>query len=248
MYTYDDVLNALHDLELKNPDVLLNIPENDTRGKLKIPRDILPGTPDTAVYKHNKTCRECLLKCKQDGEAMEKNLKDNSRVYFKTTDKNNHCFYQSELTYLHEHINEIEGFNKYTAVHLKYQMLMHLIANLSNTELMKKIFTHAWFKIMVLHACPKAWILQFLHSKHWGDAKSMLGLIADMCKKNGTLINYLGSNAEYVQCGPYSDGECHADIYILYNGYSHYTPTGTECFSNMHMNNYRFQACLHGRF
>ena len=33
MYTYDDVLDALHDLELKNTNVLLNIPENEKRGK-----------------------------------------------------------------------------------------------------------------------------------------------------------------------------------------------------------------------
>ena len=33
MYTYDDVLDALHDLELKNPNVLLNIPENKEIGK-----------------------------------------------------------------------------------------------------------------------------------------------------------------------------------------------------------------------
>ena len=33
MYTYDDVLDALHALELKKPNVLLNIPENEKRGK-----------------------------------------------------------------------------------------------------------------------------------------------------------------------------------------------------------------------
>ena len=33
MYTYDGVLDALHDLELKNPNVLLNIPENRKEAK-----------------------------------------------------------------------------------------------------------------------------------------------------------------------------------------------------------------------
>ena len=43
MYTYDDVIDALHDLELKNPNVLLNIPENEKRGKKTFPKDHIPG-------------------------------------------------------------------------------------------------------------------------------------------------------------------------------------------------------------
>ena len=46
MYTYDDVLDALHDLELKNPNVLLNIPENEKGGKKPFPKDHIPGSPD----------------------------------------------------------------------------------------------------------------------------------------------------------------------------------------------------------
>ena len=61
-------------------------------------------------------------------------------------------------------------------------MLIHLIENLPNTELMKQIFDQVWYKIMCFHACPKAWIPKFLHSKEWGDAKSISGLIAHMWK------------------------------------------------------------------
>ena len=57
-------------------------------------------------------------------------------------------------------------------------MLIHVTENLPNKELIKQIFDQAWYKIMCLHACYKAWILKILHSKEWGDAKSMLGLIA----------------------------------------------------------------------
>ena len=50
MYTHDDVLDALHDLELKNPNVLLNIPENEKRDKKTFPKDHIPGSPDTTKY------------------------------------------------------------------------------------------------------------------------------------------------------------------------------------------------------
>ena len=83
-------------------------------------------------------------------------------------------------------------------------------------------------EIMILNTCPKAWILKFLHSKEWGDAYSMLGLIAHMWKIKITLINYLEYDAEFVTYGPYCGRECHADIYIIYNGWSHYTATGTN--------------------
>ena len=63
MYTYDDVLDALHDLEPKNPNVLLNIPENEKRSKKTFPKDHIPGSPDTTKYPHNKTSRDCLLRC-----------------------------------------------------------------------------------------------------------------------------------------------------------------------------------------
>ena len=79
---------------------------------------------------------------------MEKILFEKSRVYIKTPDKNHHCFYQAVLTSLHQYISDLEGFYKYTTVHLKYQMLIHLIENLPNTELMKQIFDQAWYKIV----------------------------------------------------------------------------------------------------
>ena len=52
MHTYDNVLKALHDLELKNLNVLLNIPENDKRGKKRIPKDHISGSSDTTKYPH----------------------------------------------------------------------------------------------------------------------------------------------------------------------------------------------------
>ena len=104
MHTHDDVLKALHDLELKNPNVLLNIPESDKRGKKRIPKDLISGSPVTTKYPHIKTFRDCILKCRQDGEALDKILFEKSRVYVKTPDRNNHCFYQSVLTSLHDYI------------------------------------------------------------------------------------------------------------------------------------------------
>ena len=100
-------------------------------------KDLIPGSPDRTKYPHNKMSKECLLRCQQDGEVMEKILFEKSRMYIKTPDKNNHCFYQVALTSLHQYISDLEGFHKYTTVHLKYQMLIHLIPN---TELMKQIF------------------------------------------------------------------------------------------------------------
>ena len=40
----------------------------------------------------------------------------------------------------------------------------------------------------------------------------------------------MGYNVEFVVFGPY-EGEGHADIYIIYNGWSHYTATGTAAFA-----------------
>ena len=152
-----------------------------------MPKDLIPGSPDSNKYPHNKTSKECLLRCRQYGEVMEKILFEKSRVFIKTPDKNHHCFYQAVLTSLHQYISDLEGFHKYTAVHLKYQMLIHLIENLPNTELMKQIFDQAWYKIMCFHACLKAWILKFLHTKEWGDAKSMLGIYVEYVEnKNHT--------------------------------------------------------------
>ena len=161
MHTYDDVLKALNNLELKNPNVLLNIPESDKRGKKRIPKDHIPGSPDTTKYPHNKTSRDCILKCRQDGEALDKILFEKSRVYVKTPDRNNHCFYQG-------YIKGLKNFCKCTAVHLKYQMMLHLLKNIHNTELMKQIFAEAWYEIMGFHTCSKAWILNFLHIREWG--------------------------------------------------------------------------------
>ena len=168
MHTYDDVLRALHDLELKNPKVLLNIPENNTKGKGKIPKDHIPFSPDTTKYPHNNTSKDCLLRCEQDGKNLDKILYDKSRVYIKTHDQNHHCFYQAVLTSLHQYIKHLEGFNKYTTVHRKYQMLLHLLNNIQNRKLMKKIFGHAWFEIIFLRTCPKAWIFKFIQTKQWG--------------------------------------------------------------------------------
>ena len=108
-----------------------------------MPKDLIPGSPDSTKYQYNKTSKECLLRCRQDGEVMEKILFEKSRVYIKTPDKNHHCFYQAVLTSLHQYISDPEGFHKYTAVHLKDQMLIHLIENLPNTELMTQIFDQA---------------------------------------------------------------------------------------------------------
>ena len=66
--------------------------------------------------------KECLLRCQQDREALDKILFEKFRVYIKTPDKNHHCFYQAVLTSLHEYISDLEGFHKNIAVHLKYQM------------------------------------------------------------------------------------------------------------------------------
>ena len=38
LHTYDNVLQGLHALEIKNPNVLLNIPEENKKGKKKIPK------------------------------------------------------------------------------------------------------------------------------------------------------------------------------------------------------------------
>ena len=76
MYTYHDVLDALHDLEHKNPNVLLNIPENEKRGKKSFPKDHIPGSPDTTKYP--KTSRDCLLRCRQDGNNLDKILYEKS--------------------------------------------------------------------------------------------------------------------------------------------------------------------------
>ena len=168
MHTYDDVLKALHDLELKNPNVLLNIPKSDKKGKKRIPKDHILGSSDTTKYPHNKTSRDCMLRSRQDGEALDKILFEKSSqdfIYVKTPDRNNHCFYQSMLTSLHEYIKVLKNFYKYTAVHLKYQMMLHLLKNIHNTGLMKQIFGQAWYEIMCFHTCPKAWILKFLYTR-----------------------------------------------------------------------------------
>ena len=62
----------------------------------------------------------------------------------------------------------------------------------------------------------------------------MLGLIAHMWKIKITLINYLGYDAEFIVFGPNDEGISHADI--IYNGWSHYTATGTAL--HVHMNRY----------
>ena len=38
LHIYDDVLQALHDLEIKNPNVLLYISEKNKKGKKKCPK------------------------------------------------------------------------------------------------------------------------------------------------------------------------------------------------------------------
>ena len=63
-----------------------------------------------------------------------------------------------------------------------------------------------------------------------GDANSMLGLIAHLWKIKITLINYLTYDAVFVVYGPY-EAVSNADIYIIYNGWSHYTATGTAAFA-----------------
>ena len=165
MHTCDDTLKALHDLELKNPNVLLNIPESDKSGKKRIPKDLIPGSPDTTIYPHNKTSSDCILKYRQDGEALDKILFQKSKVYVKTPDRNNHCCYQCVLTSLHEYIKGLKNFHKYNAVQLKYQIMLHLLKNIHNRELMKQIFAEAWYKIMCFNTCPTAWIFKFLHTR-----------------------------------------------------------------------------------
>ena len=61
----------------------------------------------------------------------------------------------------------------------------------------------------------------------------MLGLIAHMWKIKITLINYLRYDEEFVVYGPYEAVD-NADIYIIYNGWSHYTATGTAFALHAH--------------
>ena len=51
-----------------------------------------------------------------------------------------------------------------------------------------------------------------------------------MWKIKITLINYLIYDAEFVVYGPY-ETVSNADIYLIHNGWSHYTATGTAAFA-----------------
>ena len=86
--------------------MLLNIPENEERGKKTFPKDHIPGSLDTTKYPHNKKSRDCLLRCRQDGH----NLDEKSIVYVKTPQRNNHCFYEAVLSSMHEYIKGLKHF------------------------------------------------------------------------------------------------------------------------------------------
>ena len=95
---------------------------------------------------------------------------------------------------------------------------------------------------------PKNLDTQVLPTKEWGDAKSMLCLIAHMWKIKITLINYMGYDVEFIVFG-LCKGEGHAHFYIIYNGWSHYTATGTAFALHTTTHPYyRNKACFHVRF
>ena len=37
-----------------------------------MPKDHIPGSPDTTKHPHNKTSRDCILRCRQDRQALDK--------------------------------------------------------------------------------------------------------------------------------------------------------------------------------
>ena len=81
MYTYDDVLNALHDLEKKNPKVL-NLPFEDNKlGKEQMIDKEVSYELDTKRYKTDVMSRDCYLRSKQESQILRNILKRKCRNY-----------------------------------------------------------------------------------------------------------------------------------------------------------------------
>ena len=104
MYTYDDVLNALHDLEKKNPKVL-NIPFEDNKlGKEQMIDEEVSYELDTKRYKTDVMSRDCYLRSKQESQNLRNILKRKCRNYksVKTPITYGLCFYESVLISTYE--------------------------------------------------------------------------------------------------------------------------------------------------
>ena len=81
MYTYDDVLNALHDLEKRNTKVL-NIPfEENKLGKEQMIDEEVSYELDTKRYKIYVMSRDCNLRSKQESQNLRNILKRKCRKY-----------------------------------------------------------------------------------------------------------------------------------------------------------------------
>ena len=81
MYTYDDFLNALPDLEKKNPKVL-NIPFEDNKlGKEQMIDEVVSYELDTKRYKKDVMSRDCYLRSKQESQNLRNILKRKCRNY-----------------------------------------------------------------------------------------------------------------------------------------------------------------------
>ena len=132
MYTYDEVIDALNDLEERNPKIL-NIP---MEGEEIVGLDEIIDSDNSALhvvdkmqYKEDMMSKDCLLRCKQESTEVRQILKEHCRnsKYVKTSAEYELCFYKAILISIHDFISKLDNFREYTALHLKYQILNFII-------------------------------------------------------------------------------------------------------------------------
>ena len=222
------MVNALHELEKRNPKVL-NIPfEDDKLGKDVMIDEDIPYEVDKKKYKMDQMAKDCYLRSKQESTNLRNILKRQCRnyKYVKTPIDHGLCLYESILISAHEWLNQLPNFENYTSVHLKYDILMFIINNFDNTQLLSEIMIGAISEVMLHGVSLKAWILYYLHSEQWRDYTTLLEIICHMCRINFTVINFSGNlDSHLLLFGTHSDSK-DADAYIIYNGSTHYAGTG----------------------
>ena len=222
------MVNALHELEQRNPKVL-NIPfEDDKVGKDVMIDEDMPHEVEKKKYKMDQMAKDCYLRSKQESTNLRNILKRQCRndKYVKTPGEHGLCLYESILISGYEWLNQLPNFENYTSVHLKYDILMFVINNFDNTQLLSKIMIGAIAEAMLHGVRLETWILYYLHSEQWGDCTTLLELVSHMWGINFTVINFSGNlDSPLLLFGTHSDSK-DADAYIIYNGSTHYMETG----------------------
>ena len=190
---------------------------------------------------------KCILSGKKEASALQRFLTTNDLVYVETDSTNDHCFYEAARIALQHLIHpslievvEIESLdeassvqtqskvlksrtNDYTALNLKYHILMTMMTLFSEKRPPKDLMN----EMKLLDGSFLSTIFHFLLWDAWGDVR-MGAFLHKMFRVNVTIACFGNQHLKRMNhFGPHTSTK-QAHIVFYWNGVNHFTALGIK--------------------